>query len=116
MARLRYNFIGGKVDDNPLTLGSTTLTSGALAAFTTTNASPDIIVITLDPDGQYGSPEIVWITAHTGAATTATISRGREGTAARAHPQNTFWTHSPTAEDHMTNQPGLLLWLFQNYQ
>ena len=43
--------------------------------------------------------EIVWVNAHTAAATSCTVLRGREGTAARAWPSGTLWTISPTLRD-----------------
>lgn len=43
--------------------------------------------------------EIVWVTAHTAAANTATVVRGKEATAARAWPSSTLWTCAPTLRD-----------------
>lgn len=97
--RVRQNFIGGMVDDNPLTSGATTLTSAALAALVAVGSTQHL-AITFDPDGQFGAPEIAYITAHTTSATTATILRGQEGTTARAHNQDVTWTHSPTILDY----------------
>ena len=62
-------------------------------------ASPDIAGLVLDPASSGGSPEIVHITAHGSAATSATIVRAREGTSARQHAQNIPWIHGPTVED-----------------
>lgn len=96
--RVRANFLGGAVEDNPLASTATTMTSAALAvapAIGTTQYLP----ITLDPDGFDGIPEIAWITAHTAGANTATLLRGQEGTAARACYQDTPWVHSATTQD-----------------
>jgi hypothetical protein len=90
--RQRRPFGGGLVDDNPLGSGATTLTSTGLSTLfelgTTLSAH---IAIVLDPDGTDGDPETAYITAYTNGATTATIARGKEGTTARAHAQNTPW-------------------------
>jgi hypothetical protein len=43
--------------------------------------------------------EVVWITAHTAAATSVTVVRGKEGTAARAWPSQTQWLIAPTIRD-----------------
>lgn len=96
--RKRYNFIGGLVEDNPLSSGATTLTSAGLAAVGTLGTDEYMVVI-LDPDGVDGEPEIAYITAHTSAATTATISRGLESSTARAHDRDTPWVHAATAQD-----------------
>lgn len=99
MARLRFNFIGGMITDNPLTSGATAMNSDAFAALPTI-ASPDYAAITIDPDGTEGAPEIAWITAHTAAATSATVSRGQEGTTALQHSQDVYWAHGPTLQDY----------------
>lgn len=57
------------------------------------------LTITLDPGATAGAPEIIYVTAHTASATTATILRGQEGTTARSHAQNTPWVHGATARD-----------------
>lgn len=95
------NFVGGLIEDNPLTTLATTLTSAALSALPEVTA-PDYVPITLDSDGIAGAPEITYITAHAAGATTATISRGAEGTTARQHAQDIRWTHGPTLEDFIT--------------
>jgi hypothetical protein len=97
--RVRQNFIGGLVEDNPLASGGTTLTSAALSALVAIGSTQHAVIV-LDPDGVAGAPEIVYVTAHTGSATTATILRGQEGTTARAHVQDTPWVHGPTVRDH----------------
>lgn len=72
------------VDDNPLTAGATTLTATELADLPAV-AAPDYYIITLDPVADGNGPELVYVTAHTGSATTATISRGEEGTTGVEH-------------------------------
>ncbi len=96
--RVRQGFVDGVVDDNPLTSGATTLTSSDLANLVAIGSTQHAVIV-LDPDGVDGLPEVVFVTAHTASATTATVVRGREGTAARAHNQNTPWIHGPTTAD-----------------
>lgn len=97
--RHRQNFIGGLIEDNPLASGATTITSAALAAVDEVVLGTTYIPIVLDPDGIGGAPEIAYITAHSTAATTATISRAEESTAAREHKQDIRWVHGPTSAD-----------------
>ena len=106
MTRMRQNFIAGTVDDNPLLVGATTLTSTELANLQAI-AAPEVAVVVLDPTG--AAPEIVHVTAHTASATTATIARGKEGTAAAEHAVDTPWRHVPTAEDFRTYTGGTAL-------
>lgn len=96
--RVRSDNTFGTTTNAPLLVGGTTLNSAGLANLGVV-ASPDIAVITLDPNRVNGAPEIVYVTAHTGAATSATILRGQEGTAAREHPVGTFWVHGATGLD-----------------
>ena len=98
MARLRSNNVFGTVDNNPLAAGGTSLSADELANLVAVTGT-DTAVITLDPNRVNGAPEIVYVTAHSASATTATILRGQEGTAARAHPQGTFWVHAATRVD-----------------
>lgn len=98
MARLRTNNVFGTTTNNPLLIGGTTLSGAGLANLVAVTA-PDVAVITLDPNRVHGAPEIVYVTAHTAANTSATILRGQEGTAARQHPNGTFWVHGATAVD-----------------
>lgn len=105
MARLRSNNVFGTLTDNPLTNVATVMNSAGLVNLTAV-AGADQAVITLDPNRVNGAPEIVYVTAHTGSATSATILRGQEGTAARQHPSGTFWTHGWTALDAGLGQIG----------
>lgn len=98
MARLRSNFEVGTVTNNPLTSAGATLNSAELASVPLVS-SPDIMAITIDPDGAGGQPEIVHITDHVASATSATITRGQEGTIAREHAAGTNWVNALTAED-----------------
>lgn len=62
-------------------------------------ASGQIAAVVLDSTASAGAPEIVWITAHTAAASTATIVRGQEGTTARAHTSGVTVIQGPTKFD-----------------
>lgn len=96
--RVRQNFLGGLVEDNPLAIGATSMTSpgfGAMVAVGSTQHLP----IVLDPDGVFGEPEIVYVTAHTAGTLTATIQRAREGTVARQHNRDTPWLHGGVISD-----------------
>lgn len=95
--RIRANGVFGIITDNPLSAGATTYNSADL------NDLPVVAgnhaIVTLDPLRQFGDPEIVMVTAHTAAATVATIQRGMFGTVARSHPVNTLWVHAATNDD-----------------
>lgn len=61
-----------------------------------TGGSGAILALTIDPEG---AAEIVHITAHDSAATSATVERGAEGSTAVAHSAADKWVHAPTVED-----------------
>jgi hypothetical protein len=113
--RVRQNFLGGKVDDNPLTSGATTLTSSALAAMVAIGSTQHLPIV-LDPDGIFGAPEIAYVTAHSASATTATILRAQEGTTARAHQQDVDWVHAPTTTDFALTGTMLPAWTAPSFQ
>lgn len=98
MARVRANFVFGSVENNPLAAGGVTLNSSTLDELPVVQAG-DIAIIVLDPRKRYGDPEIVYVTYHGASATTATISRGKDGTTAREHQLGTEWIHAPVIED-----------------
>lgn len=77
--------------------GDLTMNSAGLANLAAVSSAHAVIVI--DPLRTGGAPEIVVVTAHTGSATTATITRGAYGTTRRAHALGTLWVHAPTRED-----------------
>lgn len=95
--RVRDNGIFGTILNNPLTVGATVLNSAELAELE--GVSGDHAIVTLDPNKQFGSPEIVMITSHTPFATVAVIQRGMYGTTPRQHPLNTAWVHAAVVED-----------------
>lgn len=104
MGRIQTAFVSGTISDNPLTVGATTLNSAGLSSLAAVVA-PNIAAIVLDPAGIAGAPEIVWVTAHTAAATSATIVRAKEGTAARQHAVGIPWVHGPTLLDYEAAMP-----------
>lgn len=96
--RARFNSIGGLIEDNPLTSVATTLNSAGLAAMGLVDTTNHAAIV-LDPDGIEGAPEIAYVTAHAVAATSATILRAQEGTAALAHSVDVPWVHAATVLD-----------------
>ena len=99
--RVRSNFKSGIIDDNPLSNSATTLNSSNLAGLPAIGATEHCALV-LDPTGVGNGPEVVWVTAHTGSATSATIVRGREGTSGVQHASTIAWVHVPTASDFTT--------------
>lgn len=102
MAKVRGNLATGKLS---VALNGTdvtsTMTSPELTRLPAVTGS-DTAVIVLDPDRQFGEPEIVTVTAHTGGATTATITRQAEDAAAypkRVHGIGTKWVNPTTKAD-----------------
>lgn len=95
--RVRADNVQGTITDNPLTNVATTMNSAGLANLPAISSQHAVLV--LDPLRSAGAPEIVIVTAHTGAATSATITRGAYGTTARQHASGTLWVHAPTVED-----------------
>lgn len=76
------------------TLTSTDFGTQLASGLSTTNYVP----LTLQ-DPSTHNYEIVWVNAHTAAASTCTVVRGKEGTSARAWGNGTLWTVSPTVRD-----------------
>lgn len=97
--RIRTDNVFGTTTDNPLTAGATTMNSAGLANLAAVSSAHAVIV--LDPNRVGGAPEIVIVTAHTGSATSATITRGAHGTTARQHAQGTSWVHGAIVQDFL---------------
>lgn len=97
--RVRQNFISGTIDDNPLSAGATTLNATELAGLQAIDSTQHAALV-LDPTGAGNGPEIVWVTAHTGSATSATIVRGREGTTGVSHTSTMTFVHVATRADY----------------
>lgn len=76
-----------------------------------TLSAGDIIKLVIDPTLGSATPspnplfEIVYVTAYTGSASTATVSRGEEGTTAQAHAINAIWVNGATAADFTVAGP-----------
>lgn len=106
MVHLFQNFMRGSLT-GALSATGTSIASAEFADLIAI-AGDDTLDITLDPQGLEGDPEIVRLTAHTAAATTATTilgNRGREGTVARIHPIGSEWEAALTAVHASTAAP-----------
>lgn len=88
--RARFNFVSGTLSGS-LTNVATSMSAAGLANLGVIDAT-NHAAITIEN-------EIVWVAAHTGGATTATILRGQEGTSAVAHNAGVAWQHGETAID-----------------
>lgn len=100
MTRIYQNFVGGELDAD-MTDVATTFSSPALASMQAVTA-PDTMIVVVNPDGLGGTaPEAMIVTAHTAAATTATVTRGALGTTAVAHVSGDAWVH-PLVEDDIS--------------
>ena len=95
--RIYQDLLAGRVSDNPLGSGSTTINSPAFAAMTAVDSTQHMMLV-LDPDGLVGAPEIVKVTAHTAVTTSCTVVRAQFGTTARLHAQGTDWVHGPLSD------------------
>jgi len=97
--RVRANFASGTITDNPLTNVATTVNSAAFASLPAVGATQHLPIV-MDPTAVAGAPEIMYVTAHTAAATSVTVLRGQEGTAARQHLTGTIWRHAALVSDY----------------
>lgn len=95
--RITTNNVFGTITDNPLTNVAVTMNSAGLTNLPAVASAHAVLV--LDPLRTAGAPEIVVVTAHTGAATSATITRGAYGTSARQHASGIAWVHAATIDD-----------------
>jgi len=77
-------------------IGDTTLTSNAFATLPSGQTTSAVTPLVLHNPAA-GTHEVVWVTAHTASATTATVVRGKEGSTAQAWPSGTQWICAPTA-------------------
>ncbi len=96
--RLPANYAFGSLTSaaaiSDTTLTSTDFATRLASGLSTTNYVP----LTLQ-DPSTGNYEICWVSAHTAAATTCTVVRGKEGSSARAWGSGTLWTIAPTLRD-----------------
>ena len=100
MPRIYSNLQGGILDTQVDTTagGSFTLSSPGFANLPAV-ASPNTMMIVLDPDGYFGAPEILSITALTAGATTCTATGAQDGTSGRVHYADETWVHGWLASD-----------------
>jgi hypothetical protein len=100
--RLRPGTVYGTLSDALLTNsgGAVTMNSVGLGTAFVPTITTQYMPVILDPQQQNGAPEIVWVTAHAGGATTATVLRQQEGSALRAHLSGEFWVAGPTPQDY----------------
>lgn len=90
--RVRGNLTSGTLSSS-LTNVATSMSSAGLANLPVVGATQHAVIVIEN--------EIVYVTAHTGGATTATILRGQEGTSAAAHSSAVAWVHGPVASDYV---------------
>ncbi|HEX5525172.1 MAG TPA: hypothetical protein VFX53_17135 [Pedococcus sp.] len=93
-ANYSFGTLTGAASISDTTLTSTDFGTRLASSLSTTNYVP----MTLQ-DPSTGNFEIVWVSAHTAAATTCTVTRGKEGTSARAWGTGTLWVTAPTLRD-----------------
>lgn len=96
--RLTQNYSFG-VLTQAAAISDFTFTSADFAAGLPSGLSTTTYVPMVLQDPSLKVYEIVWVNAHTAAASTATVLRGREGTSARGWPSGTLWTVAPTLRD-----------------
>lgn len=98
--RSRTNLVAGALSAG-LSTGDTTMSSAGLADLGVIDATNHaaITIFAADGNGRILVKEIVYVTAHTAAATTATIVRGQEGTSAQTWASGATWAHTATTKD-----------------
>jgi len=80
------------------TVGGLTLVSDGFAALPVV-ASPNTMLLALDPSGTAGRPELVTVQAHSAGSTSVTVQRGSQGSTARAHASGVRWVHGLSASE-----------------
>jgi len=109
--RYRANNIGGTITDDPLAVDATSFNSAGLAALGDITAAMHAALPIEEGTANF---EVVYITAHTAGATSATIARGQEGTTAVEHAQGAAWTLGPTARDYALGRCAYVSSAFSN--
>lgn len=99
--RVRADGVAGALSSG-LAAGATAMNSAALADLPVVDATNHaaITIFTVDGNGRFTAREVVYVTAHTAAATSATVLRGQEGTSDRTWASGAAWAHGPTTKDH----------------
>jgi hypothetical protein len=98
--RVRPNFVAGGLSAD-MASGATSMFSAGLADLPAITAV-DHAALTLwrtDLAGRVTQKEIIWVTAHTGGASTATVVRGREGTTAQNWLTGDRWSCTQLSSD-----------------
>jgi len=100
--RVRANFVAGQLSSAMLT-GDTTIQGAGLADLPAIGASEfaPVAIFRTDNAGRVTQKEIVHVTAHTAGATSATCTRGREGTTAQTWNAGDRFSHTDTALDNL---------------
>lgn len=80
----------GTITDNPLSNVAITINSAGFTSLPLITSTGSFY-ITLDPLGVAGLPEIVRVIAHAAGATSITVVRAQQGTAARSHLSGVLW-------------------------
>lgn len=98
--RKRADGVGGALSA-ALGVGGVTMTSDGLADLPAVDSTAHAAVTLYaeDPVGRVTAREVVYVTAHTAGATSATVARAREGTAEIAWSSGATWVHGPTKRD-----------------
>lgn len=78
----------------------TTIAAAELASWPVIDATNHMAVM-VDWDRATGTPFILYITAHSSGATTATVAKDQEGTTATSVPIGTECIHGPTVQDYI---------------
>lgn len=95
------DFVSGSLNNtmSAIAAGATqTMQSTGLADLPSVVDGVSRAKIVLDPFGTQGLPELVYVTSHAAASTTATIQR-ISGQPLRQHNSSEQWVHGPSAED-----------------
>lgn len=98
--RRRYDFVAGALSAD-MASGVTTMNSAGLADLPAIGATEHAAITfwTTDANGRVTKKEIAYVTAHTAAATSATIVRGKDGTTAQNWLTGDKWALSPVTYD-----------------
>lgn len=107
--RTRSNMVSGALTAQ-LDIAGTVMTSPGLATLPVIDAtnSAAITLFVVDSSGRILAYEVVKVTAHAAGASTATVVRAQEGTAAQTWLEGSRWTHSWTAVDAANVARGMI--------
>jgi hypothetical protein len=98
--RRRYDFVAGGLSAGMLT-SDTLMSSAGLADLPAVGATEQVALTLWRTDilGRVTQKEVVYVTAHTAAAATATVTRGREGTTAQTWLSGDRWSLTSISSD-----------------